>query len=513
MNAFDLAGAAPRPLPKWLPTVGGLLAAGVVGLFACRLPLLHTISWSELIASAVACVLEVLLASAVTVWAICAISPRAIAPDLRRFILRTSLPALWIAPLALLLRENSPWAIVITVVLVASAIKSVHLTPDPGLANVLGDVPVGLPAHVPPDVPDDVPADVPGDVQESRVLDPNRKAFSLLESAPSFRRQAFGGCAVLCAEAGIGAAIAGYMFAATVLVGSASAVWTWSYTRHASPHSRDASRSSSRALWIIALAIAITAATLLPYLPQSFGMRGFGVASRSRTPQGFPQGEPGGRRSREKMFETSTGRTTEGDAGIVLSPNQLTHIKLVAPVPIIANAPLTAHGTATSLVIPFDGVYWFFKAPDVHPPRSSRQAHGSPEMLNIHSTDRRPLSMEAHDNLGSLIDLNCCSRIQIAIRNADPYSETVSLELILIDSSLPGKPSQSLGRVTVKSKRTRNLYEEESSTRETLNFVIPAKPTIGRFDEVKIVFRLDAFRADDGAKIAIDHLVLVPRGL
>ena len=196
-----------------------------------------------------------------------------------------------------------------------------------------------------------------------------------------------------------------------------------------------------------------------------------------------------------------------------MSPNQLTHTKLVAPAPIIANSPLTAHGAATPLVIPFDGVYWFFKAPDVHPPRSSRQAHGSPEMLNIHSTDRRPLSMEAHDNLGSLIDLNCCSKIQIAIRNADPYSETISLELILIDSSLPGKPSQSLGRVTVKSKRTRNLYEEESSTRETLNFVIPANPAIRRFDEVKIVFRLDAFRADDGAKIAIDHLVLVPRGL
>jgi hypothetical protein len=30
---------------------------------------------------------------------------------------------------------------------------------------------------------------------------------------------------------------------------------------------------------------------------------------------------------------------------------------------------------------------------------------------------------------------------------------------------------------------------------------------------MKIVFRLDAFRADDGAKIAIDHFVLIPRGL
>ncbi len=48
---------------------------------------------------------------------------------------------------------------------------------------------------------------------------------------------------------------------------------------------------------------------------------------------------------------------------------------------------------------------------------------------------------------------------------------------------------------------------------ETLTFPIPSKPSIRRFDEMKIVFRLDAFRADDGAKVAIDHFVLVPRGL
>jgi hypothetical protein len=490
MNAFDLAGAsAPRPLPKWLPQVVAVLAAGAVASFACRLPLLHTVSWGELVGSAVTCVLEVLLASALAVWGICAISLRTIALDRRR-ILRTSLAALWIAPLALFIREDSPWAIVIAAVLVAGVVKSVRLPQDSGLV------------------------DLEGSPQDASPLDSNRNAFSLLESAPSFRSQAFGGGAALCAEAGIGAALAGYAFAAAVMLGGASAVWTWSYTSHEPPHSSyDSSRSSSRALWIVALAIAFTAGALLPYLPQSFGMGGFGVPSRSRARQGFPQGQPAGQRSREKTFEASTGRTTEGDAGIVLSPDKLTHTKLVAPAPIIANAPLTGHRAATPLVIPFDGVYWFFKAPDLRPPRSSRQAHGSPELLDIHSSDRRPLSMEAHDNLGSLIDLNCCGKIQIAIRNADTYSETVSLELILIDSSLPGKPSQSLGRVVVKSRRTWDLYGKQPPTREELNFVIPAKSTIRRFDEVTIVFRLDAFRADDGAKIAIDHLVLIPRGL
>lgn len=174
---------------------------------------------------------------------------------------------------------------------------------------------------------------------------------------------------------------------------------------------------------------------------------------------------------------------------------------------------MTSHRAAIPLVIPFDRVYWFFKWPDVRPPRSSREAHGSPEALDIRSTDQRPLSMEAHENLGSLIDLDCCSRIQIAIRNADRYPETVSMELVLIDSSQRGKPSQSLGRMWVKSTSPWKIPDEHSPTLETLNYGIPAKTSLRRFDEVMIVFRLDPSRADTGPRIAIDRLVLVPRGL
>jgi hypothetical protein len=120
---------------------------------------------------------------------------------------------------------------------------------------------------------------------------------------------------------------------------------------------------------------------------------------------------------------------------------------------------------------------------------------------------------EARQNLGTSINLNCCGRIQIAIRNADRYPESVSLELILINTSLPGKPSQSLGRAIVNSTRPWKLYDDRPPTTETLNFLIPSKTAIQRFDEVMIVFRLDAERADAGAKIGIDHFTLVPRGL
>jgi hypothetical protein len=65
----------------------------------------------------------------------------------------------------------------------------------------------------------------------------------------------------------------------------------------------------------------------------------------------------------------------------------------------------------------------------------------------------------------------------------------------------------------VKSTRPWTLYDERPPTSETLNFVIPAHASIRRFDEVMVVFRLDAARADAGPKIAIDRFVLVPRGL
>ena len=49
MNAFDLVGtSAPRPFPKWLPHVGGLLAAAFVASFVSHLPLVHTLSPGEI---------------------------------------------------------------------------------------------------------------------------------------------------------------------------------------------------------------------------------------------------------------------------------------------------------------------------------------------------------------------------------------------------------------------------------------------------------------------------------
>jgi hypothetical protein len=87
------------------------------------------------------------------------------------------------------------------------------------------------------------------------------------------------------------------------------------------------------------------------------------------------------------------------------------------------------------------------------------------------------------------------------------------MELVLIDTTVRGKPSQSLGKVMVKSSRPWNIYDERPPASETLNFAIPVRASIRRFDEVVVVFRLDSARADAGPKVAIDRFVLVPRGL
>jgi hypothetical protein len=489
-----------------------MLVAGLVSRWVCRPPLVHSLSWGELFASALLRLLIVFLASAVTVRALCAAQQEVSKQNVRRVIFQTSLDALWFAPLTFFILENSALSMAIAPVLVVSAAKSFF-----SLQNRLGH----------------------SEAEESRSLSLNDYAFSWPHCSSLFRRQVSSAGAAMCAQTGVLAGFAGYTFASAAMVSISTAVWRWSFTQYAPPDQPSTrSRSGSRILLIVTLAIVFTAGALLPYLRQTAMIAGFGVPSLNHTRHSlFSAGrhrqtsgdktsnrveqlrveKAGGEQQRaqpsnSKEFEDLAAAARDANSGIILWPKKQIETKLVAPAPAVGNGLLKSNRRADPLIIPFNGVYWFFKAPDLRPPRTSRETQGSPDLLDIHSTDRRPLSMEAHEHLGSLIDLGCCSRIQIAIRNADLYSETVSLELTLINGSLPGKPSQSLGSVIVKSTPPWKLYDNRPLANETLNFVVPPNPAIRRFDEVRVVFRLDAFRADDGAKIAIDHFVLIPRG-
>lgn len=461
----------------------GLVVAGIaaasIGLPRTTLP-----SIASLLGEALQRVLAVSLVGVVTVAILCAVLPNTRKAYAQHITAQTSLAVLWLAPLALLMQEHSAWTAVIAAVLGVVAVRSMRhaLTWVPGQDSLIQSL------H-----PDDLPL---------------RFKYSAQISAG----------AAFSAQIGVLATLGGYTLAGTLLVMASFAVWSWSFawyaTQHDDPKNDDdrqlALKFAGRRLLAVALAIFLTAAGLMPFLRKTGRV---GTSARPRTWHLFPRHGGGPYPAQATGTRPSPGHEGEGNDGIILWPGKKTYTKLVAPMPVRDSWSLARGTAANPLVIPFDGVYWFFKAPDVRPPSSSREAQGSPEALNIRSTDRRPLSIEAYDHLAHSIDLSCCSKIEIAIRNADRYPDTVSMELVLINTALPEKPSQSLGRLAVKSTHPWKLYEEPVASSETLNFAIPPSRSLRRFDELKIVFRLDRARADAGARIGIDHFVLVPRGL
>jgi len=484
---FDLVGAsASRPFPRWIPPVLALFAASVVAYFECRLPLTRSLSWGELIALTVARLIAVFLASGMTAWILCAVRPSGDGLSMRSLVLRISLDALWLVPLALFLREKSVLAMGMAVALAIGVTRAVCTLQNGSIAS---------------------------DGEES--VTPERGVPLSLPEAPHwFRRQVSAVIAVLCAEIGLLRGFAGYLFSAAVLLGISSAIWAWSLTRNSprdDAHSALRPQSTSRILLIAALTIVFTAGGLIPYLRKAYFFGGFGVPTHHHhSHQHFPQGEQPGQAGRESGSEGAFASAPNEYSGVVLISEKKRLTKLIAPASPSFGLS-TGIAPETPLVVPFDGVYWFFKAPDVHPPKTSRKVNGSPDVIGVRSTDHRPLSVEARQNLGSIISLNCCSRIQIAIRNTDRYPETVSLELVLVNTTLPGKPSQSLGWIMVKSTPPWTLYGKRTPTTETLNFLIPRNSSLRSFDEVQVVFHLDTPRADIGPKIAIDRFVLVPR--
>lgn len=458
------------PLP-----LAGLLAGAITAFAMYRLPAPRFLSWSDLIASATGRVCTVFFAATLSNVGLYG-TKRACGASWY-LALRMALGAIWLAPLALFMREDSGWALLITAILIASVGQSFRLRQNRS--------------------DNEIP---------SLACSFETSSFSLLESPDGFA-QFYAVGAVLCAEAAALASLSGHLMGGTLLVAISSAIGVYSLG-HPSPRTSDESaRPRSRAPFAFGLAIMFTAAGLMPHLGGGYALGGSGISGKHRlsaTSQAVRHEQVA-----RQPFEGPVAQ--DAYAGIVLSSKQVT-TKLVAPAPISGNSLSPQH--RTPLVIPFAGVYWFFKAPDVRLPKQPREAHGSPEGFNIHSTDRHALSMEAHQNLGTRIDLSCCSEIQIAIRNADRYPGTVSLELIVVDTTSGRRPSQSLGRCTVHSSvRPWMPYDDRAPTSEVLHFTVPPNARISRFDEVMVVFHLDSDRSFAAAKMGIERFVLVPLGI
>lgn len=235
----------------------------------------------------------------------------------------------------------------------------------------------------------------------------------------------------------------------------------------------------------LAIAMLLAIFSLTAYLPMQFGGSAEAAGDRDRgaKPNPAPPGVSAGGKYR----------------GVILIPQEEEHTILVPPIPFMGRDPFLLH--KDPLGIPFYGVYWFFQFPDKGPNDDAYRVKGSPDTTTFRSADRMPLKMEAHQNLGRLIDLSACSRIDVAIRNADPFPGSLAMELILVNTTLAGRPSQTLGQAAVDDRKV-----------QTLSFRIPPAPMISQFDELTIRFPRANYRATRSARIAIDRFFLVPRG-
>jgi hypothetical protein len=230
-------------------------------------------------------------------------------------------------------------------------------------------------------------------------------------------------------------------------------------------------------------ALLLTIFSLTAYLPMQFG----GSAEAASAVRGA------GSKTNLPMPGLSVGGNYRG---VILIPEEEEHTLLVPPIPFMGRDPFNAR--KDPLGIPFYGVYWFFQFPDKEPKEDAFRSRGSPDKVTFRSADRLPLKMEAHQNLGRLIDLGALSRIDIAVRNDDTFIGSLALELILVNTTLPAQ--QTLGAIPVTAQES-----------QTLSFKIPPAPVIRQFDELTIRFPRANYRATRSAKIAVERFFLIPR--
>ena len=398
--------------------------------------------------------------------------------------LRTMVAAVWFAPLAVFFAETSIWALAASTALAVSVTLLV--------SRRATDV------HGQPDAPAELYAN---------------ELFHLTPGPPLIARMLPALCASVSVQSGAMAAAMGHLLPAAALSGVGTAVITW---RSSTTPDWQSTRSTRRGALVIAVATILTCGGLSRYLAVERGSSGSHGGSENNLARVtdsvlrsiFPS--KAGHTQASAGHENSAVSVGSVYAGIILLPEAQPFATIVPPLPAL-HSGLPILSRENPLSIPFFGAYWLFKAPDTSPPANSIHARGSPAEHTFTSTDHAPLFMEAHQDFGVLLDLSCCRAVQITVSNADRYVGTVALELILVNSRLPGSPAQSLGSQELESTRGWPTANGGRALSETLTFAIPSVLAIRQFDQATVRFQLATLRADTAAKTAIDRFLFLPR--
>jgi hypothetical protein len=446
----------------WPPVVVGLLAATTLACSLCRLPPQRSLSWVALLLTATGYVTAAVLAGAVGAWSVWCVLP---VKRSRSLVPIISMGSVWLPALALLYRENSFWLMI--AMTLAFAITAQCLRAD--VFSPLHPLPLPKPEINP------------------------REVLTFVETHPAGFKLWFPLNVSICMQLAVLSWFAGRRLLASDLLAYCASllVWRWSY------RSVKGKRSNRflifRLVLYTAVAILLTSAVLAPSLSGGY----FGARSRAYL----------GMQAAAKR-QTAAKVTDNSYRGIILWTIPPKKKELAPPSP-RENSPSIGR-IAKPLIIPFDGVYWYFKKPDTQPHHDAHVVHGDPMRADIHSTDWRPLIMEAHQKLANSLPLTCCSDLQVTIKNGDNRPGNIALGVILTDSASPRNPSIYLGRKDVVSSEADHFSLNRSPVSEMLAFAIPAHVSVREFNEITVVFLPARERSLGGEQIAILRFTLVP---
>jgi len=170
---------------------------------------------------------------------------------------------------------------------------------------------------------------------------------------------------------------------------------------------------------------------------------------------------------------------------------------------------LELKGAKIPLRIKFDGYYWIFRGSIVRPLQNAEVLNVLPDEAGFHSTDGTSLVMEAYQTFSDRLDLTCCSSIEVSVRDNDEFPMTI--ELIVSDLSsrtnFPLTPSLSLGQ----SKIAASGSIKKKMRGVTLNFPVPASPSLSSFNQMTFRFYPEFNRRTISPKIAIEEITLNPK--
>ena len=461
--------------PVTLPLLGSLLLTGAVSYLFCTLPARPSLTWLTLLGSAFLYVLMAAAVHALAVWAICRVFREHIEIPFRPLILGFWMSPAWLPLLVLLIKEHSVCAAFVPPLISVFAVLFLMRWRSSAEKQASAPLQTG-----------DTPS-----------------LFQLQEPPSLLRSVLPAALTSIALEAGAIVLLLGYPLWAGALFTLCTVLLLWALPiKSRTDEAARRAQVSKRSLVIGSLLVfLLTGVALIPFLrpgPITEGLqrlKGLLRIPQVDTPGSHPK-------------TTAKNQTYGGYSGFILILPPKPREKTVPPAPVNQTSFSSVRTAPT--IIPFDGAYWYFKAPDHQPRANARVVHGEPTKVNIHSTDLQALKMEAHQYLGTPIELSCCRVLRLAIQNADDRDGEISIEVLLKDTAGKESFTQSLGTLVVPSSKGGHSFLGRPPVEETLDFPIPPSAHGRQFDEITVAIKPSLERMLAGAHIAVQHFELVP---